>query len=172
MIGNPLIDLRDIHTPLEPSWWPPAPGWWLLVILTVTLVACATVALYKRSKLLRPRREAERLITELYKATLTKSASDRDYIRGTNEILKRLVVNVLGRRDLAPISATSWLQALDKMSGTIEFTQGAGKVFGASRYSRNPPEVELSELHKLVISLVSRIKIHKNYEPKSRITND
>ena len=79
----------------------------MLVILTVTLVAFATVALYKRSKLLRPRREAERLIIELYKATLTKSASDRDYIRGTNEILKRLVVNVLGRRDLAPISATS-----------------------------------------------------------------
>ena len=87
-------------------------------------------------------------------------------------ILKRLIVNVLGRTDLAPTSATSWLQALDEMSGTIEFTQGAGAVFGGSRYSRNPPEVDLSELHKLVISLVSRIKIHKKYEPKSRITND
>ena len=144
----------------------------MLVILTATLLACAIVALYKRNKLLRPRREAERLIIELYEATLTKGASGEDYVRGTNEILKRLIVNVLGRRDLAPTSAASWLQALDEMSGTIEFTQGAGKVFGASRYSRNPPEVELSELHKLVISLVSRIKIHKNYEPKSRITHD
>ena len=172
MIGNPLIDLRDIHTPLEPSWWPPAPGWWLLVILTATLIACATVALYKRNKLLRPRREAERLIIELYQATLTKGASNGDYVRGTNEILKRLIVNVLGRRDLAPTSAASWLQALDEMSGTTEFTQGAGAVFGISRYSRNPPEVDLSELHKLVISLVSRIEIHKKFEPKSRITND
>ena len=172
MIGNTLIDLRDIHTPLEPSWWPPAPGWWLLVILTTTLLAWATVALYKRNKILRPRREAERLIIELYEATQTKDASDRDYVRGANEILKRLIVNVLGRRDLAPISAASWLQALDEMSGTIEFTQGAGAVFGVSRYSPNPPEVDLSELHKLVISLVSKIKIHKKYETKSRITND
>ena len=32
-------ELRDIHLPDPLSWWPPAIGWWLLVIGSLALVA-------------------------------------------------------------------------------------------------------------------------------------
>ena len=38
---NPAPDLllRDIHEPLAPSWWPPAPGWWLVALVLLAAVA-------------------------------------------------------------------------------------------------------------------------------------
>ncbi|HET9483332.1 MAG TPA: DUF4381 domain-containing protein, partial [Xanthomonadales bacterium] len=46
--------LRDIHLPAEPSWWPPAPGWWLLAILVIAaLVFLVRFAWRKRRELRR-----------------------------------------------------------------------------------------------------------------------
>jgi hypothetical protein len=37
--------LRDLQAPAEPSWWPPAPGWWLVALAAVALAAIAIRAL-------------------------------------------------------------------------------------------------------------------------------
>ncbi|MBL4774031.1 MAG: DUF4381 domain-containing protein [Alcanivoracaceae bacterium] len=34
----PALDLRDIHLPADPSMWPLAPGWWLLIIISIFIV--------------------------------------------------------------------------------------------------------------------------------------
>ncbi|MEP6880575.1 MAG: DUF4381 domain-containing protein, partial [Dokdonella sp.] len=40
-MNQPGPELRDIHLPADPSWWPPAPGWWILaaILLGVTIWA-------------------------------------------------------------------------------------------------------------------------------------
>ena len=35
-IENPLVNLKDIHLPPPVSFWPPAPGWWILAVLLIT----------------------------------------------------------------------------------------------------------------------------------------
>lgn len=46
--------LRDIHVSVAPSWWPPAPGWWLLA--SFVLLALAALVAWRLSRALRRRR--------------------------------------------------------------------------------------------------------------------
>jgi hypothetical protein len=48
--------LRDIHLPAEPSWWPPAPGWWLLSVLVLVVIALAAW-IWRRQRRLRGQRQ-------------------------------------------------------------------------------------------------------------------
>ena len=56
---DPLAQLRDIHLPPPISWWPLAPGWWILIFagtfasiwLTKTLVQTYRSNLYRRQAL-------------------------------------------------------------------------------------------------------------------------
>ncbi|MDP7406676.1 MAG: DUF4381 domain-containing protein, partial [SAR324 cluster bacterium] len=33
MNQDPLAALRDVHLPPAVSWWPPAPGWWIIFFI-------------------------------------------------------------------------------------------------------------------------------------------
>ncbi len=55
---NPLDQLRDIHLPEPISWWPPAPGWWLLALAGCALLAWLLRFLYRRYKAKHYRRQA------------------------------------------------------------------------------------------------------------------
>ena len=52
MAATPLNDtlqqLRDIHAPPLPAWWPPAPGWWLLYGAAVAALAVVGALLHRR----------------------------------------------------------------------------------------------------------------------------
>jgi hypothetical protein len=54
--------LRDIHLPPEPSWWPPAQGWWVLAVLI--LVGISVVAWgWRRHR--QTKRRRQRILREL-----------------------------------------------------------------------------------------------------------
>ena len=55
---NPLDQLRDIHLPEPISWWPPAPGWWLLALVACALLAWLIRFIYRRYKAKHYRRQA------------------------------------------------------------------------------------------------------------------
>ena len=55
---NPLDQLRDIHLPEAISWWPPAPGWWILALASCALLAWLIRFVHRRYKAKHYRRQA------------------------------------------------------------------------------------------------------------------
>ncbi len=60
---DPLSQLRDIHLPEPVTFWPPAPGWWFILLLIliglVFLYRHAIAALLQRRKLAAVLRELD-----------------------------------------------------------------------------------------------------------------
>ena len=58
MQSDPLAQLRDIQLPADISWWPLAPGWWVLVILAALTIGWLILSLTKRYRSRLYRRQA------------------------------------------------------------------------------------------------------------------
>lgn len=100
-----LDNLRELVEPVPVSWWPPAPGWW--VLLAVFVVALGGVAV---NAWLHWRRNAYRraALAELRQA---KTPAEID------SILKRTALSVWPRSEVAPLSGEPWCDWLTATGG-------------------------------------------------------
>ncbi|HIP52533.1 MAG TPA: DUF4381 domain-containing protein [Chromatiales bacterium] len=105
--------LRDIRG-LDPiSWWPPAPGWWLLA--AGILITLALIAVYLRLRrdypLGRWQRDAKRRLVRLKRRiplnTPHESAAE------LSELLRRIAVARCGRAHCAGLTGEVWLAWLE-----------------------------------------------------------
>jgi hypothetical protein len=150
---DPLAALRDIHLPSEPSWWPPAPGWWLLSTLLIGIAYALIRFLVTRRKRSQPSRE---LIDELRKMHFGNNADDKQRaVIAISRLVRRYAVTRYGRSNTAGLTGTRWLDFLDRASHSNEFTQGPGKLLAEGPYRRHT-EGELEKLRATIIRWASQ----------------
>lgn len=131
-----LQQLRDIHLPLEPGWWPPAIGWWLLAMALAALLAWTIRWLAARWRRFRPARSARALYRELARELRAGSLSNTDYVNRANELLKRFAMHGPADRAVGPESGDAWLRYLDTRYGQEAFSHGPGRCLGSERFRR------------------------------------
>ena len=155
MQNDPLQQLKDVHLPPDPSWWPPAVGWWLLAIALIGLLVWLIIKAWKAYTLRQPIRAARAALANLN----AQASSPLQYATEANAILKRLLVHALGRQHYAPLSGPAWLSALDQESGSQDFSQGPGQALGEVRFARQA-DIDPDALHQSVSNLLSRLKVN------------
>ena len=65
-----LVDrLAPLRTPEAVSWWPPAPGWWILAAIALAIVALLLRYLWRYHRRGRPLRVARAIARGVYLAS-------------------------------------------------------------------------------------------------------
>ncbi|MBE0621055.1 MAG: DUF4381 domain-containing protein [Burkholderiales bacterium] len=150
-----VLQLRDIHLPAAPAFWPPAPGWWLLAALLLALLAWLTVFALRRYRI---RRQRQRVLAAL--ANLEHQlASERtpDALAHISVLLRRLALMRFPRRQVAALTGSAWLRFLDESGGNGRFSEGPGRVLATAPYQRSlPPDLEPASLVALLREWVAR----------------
>lgn len=107
--------LRDVHAPDAISWWPPAPGWWLLLAAALGLLIFALLRWRGHTRRNQYRRIALAELNECFKAQQADQ-NGLGYLQAANAILKRCVINL----DSSPVSVrtsgAAWLTLLESYS--------------------------------------------------------
>jgi hypothetical protein len=152
-----LQQLRDIHLPETPGWWPPAPGWWLVAAALLVGVAWLVWRVVQRRRRGRPLRWARSAYENIHRRYAGGEIGARAYLDETNELIKRALIHGLGDDAARPASGEDWLALLDAYAGEPAFTTGPGRALGDDRF-RPDLTAQPEALHPLVERLLGQLR--------------
>lgn len=157
-----LAQLRDIHLPPPVSWWPPAPGWWVLAVLCLILLV-GGMWLARQRRAMAMHAAALRRLDEIAH-NYQQSGDCGQLAQAVSILLKRFAVNTFPERDVGGLVGIQWLEFLDQTGGEGVFTtehrvglleapyrrdvkfDAEGLLKTARRWLRNLPRARLSEV--------------------------
>jgi hypothetical protein len=130
-----VLPLRDVQMGMEPSWWPPALGWWLVVAV---LFGVLLPWLWRQSR----RRKKRQQLMQYFDAVVQQAETPSMKVAAMSELLRRAARHI--RPDADRLSGEAWLQFLDDGMQPAVFLQGAGALIqdGAFRPNVDAADVE------------------------------
>jgi hypothetical protein len=131
-----LQNLHDIAVPAPISWWPLAPGWYVLAGVVALALLAGLLFLLRRHQRNRYRRLA------LGELSLIRQGAMPLYLLPA--LLKRTALAAWPREQVASMSGAHWHAFLDQSAGVDLFGSGSGRLLDRLSYGSAEPDI-LSE---------------------------
>jgi hypothetical protein len=107
-----IVDrLEPLRTPETIGWWPPAPGWWVLALLALLLLAFLARQLWRYYRRGAPLRVARQSLERL-------AESDADLparLEALAKLQRRVAIRIAGRRACAGLTGQAWVDFLNDL---------------------------------------------------------
>ncbi len=134
-----LEQLKDVALPATPGWWPPAIGWWI-ALLAVLAVCALAFWLIKRELGKRQRNtwrttaltEHQRISDDFF-----NTKNQHNTLAELSVLMRRVSLAVQSRRSVAALTDDQWLQSLDSIGETSDYSSGAGRLLSRHQYQRD-----------------------------------
>ena len=147
------LPLRDIHLPDPISWWPLAPGWWIIAgIIVFIVIAFFIIRKIYRSKALHRETNFE---MERIKNRFIFNSNQYELIQSLSVLLRRSCISYYPRHETASLTGDHWLKYLDSTSPTFasntsRFFNGVGEIIANAPYMNPSAEIKTD-----VVELIS-----------------
>lgn len=143
-----LAQLRDIHLPLAISWWPPAPGWWVLGLLVISgliMLSCYVIRYWQRT---RAKRQALQLLSQ-YEAEYTLQGDAVKSAGNISSLLRRVALAYYPRQQVAGLQGKEWIDFLNSHARAADFSPLTANLLELPYQNANSQPVDLQDLFKL-----------------------
>jgi len=111
--------LADIHLPESVSFWPLAPGWWILLGFVLILVALITYFIKRKPKIPAPTskelKSQAMIELESIKEDYESQAQPHETIKKLSVFLRRYALSLYQRDNIASLTDEEWLALLDEL---------------------------------------------------------
>ncbi|MDF1714874.1 MAG: DUF4381 domain-containing protein [Akkermansiaceae bacterium] len=137
-----LDRLHDIAMPQKVSWWPLAPGWYVVIGIVLAVVIFFVCRAWKSWR------------ADAYRRAALRELAAADDVATIAEILRRTALSVTSRHEIAGKTGTAWLDWLaSKFPETMP--ESVRHQLSNSIYSKAPSEPVTSELRDYASSWIA-----------------
>ena len=155
-----LTPLKGLHVMEQPTWWPPAYGWWV-VLIGISVIGIILYVLYRWWQ----NRPIVYAMHELQK--IQKISKDIEYLRALSNLMKRVAILKFSREEIAPLTEDKWQQFLIK-SVPHNFAEREAKQIAFSPYVTGfKTSIKREKLEKQTMKWIRVILKNKNSLDKS-----
>lgn len=127
------LPLRDIHLPEQINWFPPATGWWLLIIF-VPITSYFLIALLQKFFRKTAIKEAQKLLLQLEK---NEALTSLDKVRELSILLRRVAISRESKKEkMNGLTGRAWLDYLDQSLKDAPFKNGVGSCLANVPYQK------------------------------------
>lgn len=150
------IPLRDLHLPEAISWWPLAPGWWVVIALFAVGLGYL-IRLYLRNHARGAARRHALQQLQTLTADFEQHHNAVTFSSDMSELLRRTMLAYAPRQEVAGLTGDDWLAWLDRDLNQPRFQSDAGRKLLELPYRRPGDDVTAMELVELVSAVRQRL---------------
>ncbi len=140
---DPLANLHPLRQPEAIGWWPLAPGWWILLALTILVAGLAVYLLRRRYKRNLYRRRALRQLQSLH-SRYQADGNAGDFLGEVNALLKSVALLAFPRAGLASQHGEAWRQFLNR---SLPPAVQLPAQFDDAAYRAEVPDIDIPLVH-------------------------
>ena len=160
-----LAQLADIHLPVAISYWPPAPGWWLLA---ASLLALFVYASNKIARWVRQRRICEQALAELercYGALARTEELDPDrlklrFVNEFNSVMRRVALYHFPQANVASLAGVAWVDFIRETGDSSLLNDEIAQALSYGRF-QTKIEVDVDALNSLGQQWITSLYLSK-----------
>ena len=172
-INPQTLNLRDIHLPDPISWWPLAPGWWIVLAAAV----CIGIAIFITRKIYRSRQLKRDINAELeeIKKQFQQTQNKSSLAKSLSILLRRASISYFSsiyttEHHIAGLTGEHWLIWLDETQASADkrFQSDIGKVLLNAPYLPENSELDYDAQQLIQLCESWLLSSHKSKKIKTR----